>query len=136
MTEVKKAIKKFKKAKSPGYDYICAEHLQWGGENLVFILCTLFNLCVLREYVFGEAFKYLSIRERMPAVWMPIIIGVLPFYLVLINFLKYYCDPDWSNGGMIIRLFMNVREPVKRNSPAFTQLWYYKRPWLRREKQQ
>ena len=49
--DVRKAIKKLKRAKAPGYDQICAEHIQYGGENLVLLLCSLFNICIQREYV-------------------------------------------------------------------------------------
>ena len=78
LVEIKDAIGKLKKAKSPGFDNICTEHLQWGGENLVYRLCTLFNLCIKKDmflYACDEAFKYPFLKERMRAVWIPIIIG-------------------------------------------------------------
>ena len=51
LQEVENAILKLKKSKSPGYDSVCAEHIQYGGYNLSYILCSLFNSCIQKEYV-------------------------------------------------------------------------------------
>ena len=59
--EVKLATQKLNQGKTPGHDGITAEHIRLGGPKLVRVLCALFNLCVLREYVPGNFRKGIQV---------------------------------------------------------------------------
>ena len=54
--EVYKAINTLHTGKSPGYDTIMSEHVQYAGRPMVELLCTLFNAILEREYI-PECFK-------------------------------------------------------------------------------
>ena len=49
--EISDAISRLHKGKSPGFDDITTEHLQYAGDNLIGILCILYNACIKNEYV-------------------------------------------------------------------------------------
>ena len=51
LEEVRKAVKKLKKGKSPGVDGITSEMLIYGGEGLLRLLTRVCNVCVAEEKV-------------------------------------------------------------------------------------
>ena len=54
--EIYKAISTLHTGKSPEYDTVMSEHIQFAGHPMVELLCTLFNAVIEREYI-PECFK-------------------------------------------------------------------------------
>ena len=51
MKEVEGAITKLYTGKAPGHDNITSEQIKYAGKSIVRPLCTLFNACIIAEYV-------------------------------------------------------------------------------------
>ena len=49
--EVREAICKLNMGKTPGHDGITSEHVKHAGPPLVSMLCILFNMCIVSEYI-------------------------------------------------------------------------------------
>ena len=67
--EVAKCIKGLNKGKSPGFDFVTAEHLQYAGVNFVRALTLIINRIFELEFIpiFEGEHKFQSIRGRTHA---------------------------------------------------------------------
>ncbi|KAJ0170988.1 hypothetical protein K1T71_013760 [Dendrolimus kikuchii] len=137
--DIKYALKKMKKGKSPGHDGLSVEHLRYAGSHLNQILALLFNMCVNHAYLPPDLLKTIVVpivKNRTGDVsdkgnYRPISLATIiakVFDSVISNYIdkhvmlhdaQFGFRPDLSTDLAILSLKHTVKYYVDRETPVY-----------------
>ena len=78
------------------------EHIQFAADILPRILCILFNRCIENEFVptcFRRGIQIPLFKGKNACSLDPNSYRGITFLSSFHKFSKYFCGPDWKNGG-------------------------------------